>query len=759
MFKIYNMTKYIFATALLFNLTLVFGQTSNFQWAKKWNTYSAFDIATDDQGNVYTLSSGSTQVNFNPSGIPVMGPTAGCGAISKFDSNGNIVWVKFITKGGGTGGSCVPKRLFIKGNYIYYSGEFGDGGGIYDFDLSNTATYNVGGSCNGCGIQGFISKIDLDGNFQWFESFGQKVTVKDLFVDNWDNAYVTGGFQNAMSLGNQAVTSNGHIDAYVFKISSTGVSQWIKSVGSNASYSDQEYGVGVCVNDLGEVFFVGNFMGTVDLNPGIGVSTVTSQGLYDLFLIKLDSTGNFISSGSIGALEYDYATGIDIDVNNNFVVTGRFSGTVDFDFGLGTISLSTQNPQISAAFIAKYSSQNNLLWVNKLDNCSSRAVDIGINGNIYVSGVFGGTVDFDPSAGIVLQTAGYGNNTYVLSLNGLGGYLWSGIIQTGAYNPNYDIQSNEPENIFAKPDGIYISGNFAAPTDFDPGTGVFTLTSMTSPNGYQQYSTAFILKLSQCPATSTNLAVSSCGSYFAPDGQVYNQSGQYTSVLTNAAGCDSVVTINLTINQSSTSAITATSCGSYLSPTGNNYSFSGVYTDTLTTISGCDSIVTINLAINTVDTTVVKNGSTLTANQNGATYQWFNCTTNQPITNATSQSYTASSPGWYAVMVTINGCSELSACKQIKKVSLPNPPLNGTANLEEEQLSDVLIYPNPINDQITIQFESPNEWEVELIDLSGRQVLKSTNEKVIDVSGLNSGMYRVIVRSREFQFQQALVKM
>ena len=750
------MTKYIFTTLLLINLTLVLGQTPNFQWAKKWNTYSAFDIATDEQGNVYTLSTGSTQVNFNPSGTVIMGPTAGCGAISKFDSNGNLIWVKFITQTGATNGSCDPKRLFIKGNYLYYAGEFGDGGGTYDFNLSNTATYNIYGGCNGCGIQVFVSKIDLDGNFQWMTRFGSYATVNDIYVDNADNVLITGGFKNDITLNGQNTISNGDRDAYFMKLNSLGTCEWVRSIGSSDSFTPGEMGVNVKVNSLGEIIVVGNFEGTVDIDPGSNVVSISSVGSDEAFILKLNSAGILIDHKVISGTGTQRIEGLEINENDEVILTGIFSDSTDFNLGTGIYNLYHN---IGTTFLAKYSNQFNLIWAKQINGATVRTMNTDQNQILYLSGVFSGTVDFDPSPNLNQETSGYGSNTFILKLSNQGDYLWSGIIETGPYNQNFNNQWNEPQNIFAKPDGIYISGNFAAPTDFDPGAAVFTMTSMTSPNGYQQNATAFILKLSQCPATSSNLAVSSCGSFSAPDGQVYNQSGQYTSVLTNAAGCDSVVTINLTINQSSTSAITTTSCGTYLSPAGNSYTVSGVYTDTLSTNSGCDSTVTINLTINTVDTTVVKNGSTLTANQNGASYQWYNCTTNQQITGASSQSYTATSPGWYAVMITINGCSQLSACRQIKKVSLPNPPMNGTAELDEDQLNNVLIYPNPTNDQINIEFEGQNEWEVELIDLSGRQVFKLINEQVIDLSNIKSGVYRVVVRTKEFQYQQALVKL
>jgi hypothetical protein len=784
---------------LLWVSSLSYSQSPNFEWAKKWSTYTAFDIATDDQGNVYTLSSGSTQVNFNPSGT-AMGPTAGCGAITKFDSNGNVIWVKFITRTGGTGGSCEPKRLFIKGNYLYYAGEFGDGGGNYDFNFSNTANYNVGGGCNGCGIQVFVSKIDLDGNFQWFTAFGQYATVNDIYVDNADNVFLAGGFRNGISLNSQSVLSNGDRDAYLMKLNPSGLCQWVKSIGSNNAYSADEKVVSVKVNSLGEIIFVGNFEGTVDIDPGPNTTTISSLGVYEAFVLKLSTSGNLIDYRIIGGTGTQRIEGLEIAQNDDIILTGVFSNSTDFNLGSGVDNLYHN---IEATFIARYSNQFDLNWVKQVNGANVRTMNLDPMGLIYLSGVFVGTVDFDPSATVQELTSGVSANTFILKLNMSGGYSWSGILQGGNTSPNYNSQFNEPENIFVKSDVIYLSGNFQAVVDFNPGLGIFNMSSMTSPNGYSQNATAFILKLSQCPATSSNLTLTSCAQYTAPDGQIFTQSGQYTSTLTNASGCDSIVSINLTITQPTTSTITVsscgsyispsgavftssgiyadtignsngcdsiisinltvnnptfsntsiTSCGSYTSPSGNVWSTSGIYSDTLQNATGCDSIISINLTINTVDTTVTKSGFTLIANQASASYQWYNCTTNTPINGATSQSYTATSPGWYSVLVTANECSEMSECKQIKKL---NSNVNfGMNDLFEVTENRFLVYPNPFTNNINISTQSAESFEICITDIRGRVVYKAVNTTEIPLEFLEAGMYQLTILYNEtIEFHQ-----
>ena len=133
----------------------------------------------------------------------------------------------------------------------------------------------------------------------------------------------------------------------------------------------------------------------------------------------------------------------------------------------------------------------------------------------------------------------------------------------------------------------------------------------------------------------------------------------------NVEGCDSVVTLDLTITYSNTSTDVISACDSYLWIDGNTYTSSNNSAQyTLMNVQGCDSTVTLNLTIEPLPNINVTQGSTeLTANQNGATYQWLDCDNNYAVINGeTNQSYTPAATGNYAVEVNMNGCVDTSAC-------------------------------------------------------------------------------------------------
>lgn len=104
---------------------------------------------------------------------------------------------------------------------------------------------------------------------------------------------------------------------------------------------------------------------------------------------------------------------------------------------------------------------------------------------------------------------------------------------------------------------------------------------------------------SPCTNTASTITEAACETYLAPDGMQYTTSGTYTATIPNVAGCDSVVTINLTINEATTSLITASVCDSY-DLNGTIYNFTGVYYQTLTNSIGCDSVITLDLEVTPV---------------------------------------------------------------------------------------------------------------------------------------------------------------
>ncbi len=154
-------------------------------------------------------------------------------------------------------------------------------------------------------------------------------------------------------------------------------------------------------------------------------------------------------------------------------------------------------------------------------------------------------------------------------------------------------------------------------TILEPTESVINVTacqSYTVPSGNNSYSisgtyTDVIQNEAGCDSTITiNLTMgnsvstlfeSACESYVSPAGNTYSTTGTYHEVILNSVGCDSLITINLTLKNNSKAVINAFGCNQYVSAGGVIYNESGTYEEVLGNASGCDSVITINLTINT----------------------------------------------------------------------------------------------------------------------------------------------------------------
>ncbi|MEJ5263988.1 MAG: T9SS type A sorting domain-containing protein [Bacteroidales bacterium] len=281
------------------------------------------------------------------------------------------------------------------------------------------------------------------------------------------------------------------------------------------------------------------------------------------------------------------------------------------------------------------------------------------------------------------------------------------------------------------------------------GTGTtFTTPSLSTTTTYYVDATDGACTSSpRVPVTATiknssyySLTVNECDSYTL-NGQTYTASGTYTQTLTNAVGCDSVITLNLTINHPSTSVINQTACDSY-TLNGETYTASGTYTQTLTNAAGCDSIITLNLTITTVDASVTANKSSITANSGGATYQWVDCNNNySPIVGAVNQSFTPTVNGNYAVIVTQGMCSDTSVCTPITSV--------GISSLDKENIN---IYPNPVSNELVIEIAGSTEMtNFEILNATGQVVYKGqfVEKTVVPTRGFPSGLYLIKLGNKE----------
>jgi hypothetical protein len=249
-------------------------------------------------------------------------------------------------------------------------------------------------------------------------------------------------------------------DPFVQKLDKCRNLIWAKGFGS----STIDIARSIITDSLGDVYVTGYYTGVADLNPGQGSDMHPNRGSRDVFIVKLNTNGNFVWAKSIGSVQSDDVWSIAIDDSLNVVVTGTFGDTIDLDPGP---AVSQFVPSGSYdIFILKLNQNGDHIWSGAIGgpNTNTAPELLTDSSNIYIAGNFSGTADFDPGPGILNQTATGSSDAFILKLDYWGNVNWfqsfessgSHYISSAAINGNL----------------LSIAGGFSDSLDADLGAGV-----------------------------------------------------------------------------------------------------------------------------------------------------------------------------------------------------------------------------------------------------------------------------------------------
>ncbi len=735
----------------------------------------------DANGNVYVTGYFMGTADFDP-GPGTASLTANCidMFLAKYDNNGNYLWAK---KMGGASYNDQSYAIAVDptGN-AYITGIFAS---TVDFD-PGAGTANL--ISNGA-TDIFIAKYDASGNYVWAKNiggldwdYGQGITL-----DPTGNVYVTGSFVDTAYAGTapsvNSVISSGSTDMLLAKYDSNGNFIWLKSAGGTSGDDGQK----VVTDAAGNVYVTGRYMLTADFDPGPGTANLTAGGATDIYIAKYSATGAYIWAKGIGGTGYDAPGDLVTDAAGHLYSAGYFSGTVDFDPGAGTANL-TSNASQGDAYLAKYDTSGAYMWAKNAgptgagNSANANAVALSAPGDVYVTGAFNGTVDFDPGTGVANLTATGYKDVFLAKYTAAGNYLWAGRMGgtpiSGSSNCGGRTLSRSATG------QVYVAGYFSGTVDFDPGPG--NVDQAAAIGG-----SIFVAKLIDgCPSYAT-LTQTHCDS-FSFNNVTYTTSGVYVDTIPSTFNCDSIITLNLTINhsavnpvitgqycdsvtfngvtytttgvytqhyfsfngcdsnktydvtikgQSSSSQLDIDACGPYVF-NDSTYQVSGNFLVTLANAQGCDSVVTLHLTINPKPVaTVIKTGSILTAN-NADAYQWINCADHSVIAGANAQSYTVTATGSYAAIITKNNCSDTSDCVTVDA---------GTGINDLDAINPLQYYPNPATTGIHIRTTQPlQRATIRLSNMIGQVLEERQNQSglvhYLDISAYAQGVYLVEIK-------------
>jgi hypothetical protein len=320
--------------------------------------------------------------------------------------------------------------------------------------------------------------------FLWAEQIGGDSLIQPtkVAVDFEGNQIITGFFKGTADfdpgVGVFELTSAGKEDIFIQKLSPSGSLLWAARMGD---YSTDK-GADVVTDASGNIYLTGYFWGTIDADPGPGVFNLY-QNRFTAMVLKIQPDGNLSWARQMGAgdMGHVYGYGITVDNNLNVITCGTFLGKVDFDPGSGTSYLTSTNMSYTDVYVHKLDASGNFLWVKQIsgasyENCYSLATDAG--GNIYATGWFTGTVDFNPDRKLKYNLISYGDyDSFILKLDGNGQFLWAKQVGGTNSDGSYSIVLDNNNNLLT-------TGWFYGTADFNPGSGTYNMTPAGQDDAY-----------------------------------------------------------------------------------------------------------------------------------------------------------------------------------------------------------------------------------------------------------------------------------
>lgn len=451
-------------------------QVPDFEWAVKCGgdtTIYPSSMAIDPDGNqVYTGYFIGT-VDFNPDpGVTYNITSNGSGDIFilKLGPAGNFLWAAGMGDVDTDCGNSIATddygNIYTTG-YFVYSMDADPGNGEVWLTQTKPAAY--------------VLKIAPDGNLTWARqmgfpgdwglAYGQAITL-----DNDLNVISAGRFVGRVDFDPGAGTFNmslsgGSYDGYIQKLNNNGDFIWAKQLAGNS----QEFYKDLTTDPNGNIYAAGTYGGTADFNPDKKQKyNITAYGINDIFYQKLTSNGTFGWAKHLGGTGNEYCYVIHYDASNggSLYIAGLLADEGDYDPGNGTLILTPFGGY--DVYLEKLDLNGNLVWVKQMGGSSSESssgIETDPDGNVYLSGYFNGTADFNPDVNnsFYMTSEGVGD-IFVMKTDPSGNFIWSERLGGNGNDAAHALALDNYGHLL-------VGASFEETADFDPdGDEVYLLT-------------------------------------------------------------------------------------------------------------------------------------------------------------------------------------------------------------------------------------------------------------------------------------------
>lgn len=540
-------------------------QAQDFKWANPIGSKGSDRSnasATDADGNVYVTGYFSDTVDFDPGvGVTNLIATGTEDAfIVKYSSSGSLVWAKSIGGLGTNAGSAIAVDVngdILVGGYFSGTADFDPGTGV-DNRVSNGYTDLFVLKLNDAG--GYIGALTLG------DAYSDAVTT--LKTDKLGNLFIGGVFSGTPDF--DAGTGVATLDAsqggmFFAKYDRSGHYKWAKNIGCNGG---SQFLNAMALDTAGNIYVAGSFNGPADFDPGPGTFTMpsTSSLLQDAFIARYDTAGNYVWAYHMGCTDdVTSAYGLALGKTGTLNITGVFYSTVDFDPGPGVSALSTTVAGVHNIFMAQYDLMGNYKWAKNMGSSTSgggaakgSSISIDSSDNIYLTGYFSGTTDFDPGPSTANITAKL-IDMFFAKYDISGNYQWAHSIVPDNGVLIGGIAAEPVVNVDSK-GSIYLTGMFGDTANFNP-SGTAKLRSAGNYDGfivkYNDFPTAIKETLVQpedlsvYPNPANAYIIVHTTHFISNDAaiQIFNAFGQRIASVENAASLFQNNELNINLEQ------------------------------------------------------------------------------------------------------------------------------------------------------------------------------------------------------------------
>jgi hypothetical protein len=311
---------------------------------------------------------------------------------------------------------------FLEDGSIVGCGQFE---GTVDLDLSDASTFM---SSQPSGLyNSFICKWNSDFSLVWAkqiacsDNFNFSQVATDLKIDSNGNIIVVGNFSNhcdfdpgAGQFFMEPVAFQDNPDFYVLKLNASGEFLWAKQLGGGTS----ELNIHVNLDADDNIYLVGNFQASFDIDPGPNTTTLESSNISDaLFISKWSPDANFIWGKSIYSNSSNTLTTATLASSNALWLGGRFIGTVDFNPSSNATNelVCDQN----SGYLLHLDLDGNYVWAGGIISSTNAIVNqlhMEDNGQMVIAGTYMSTMDLHPGAETVNYTSTEGEESFVAKL-------------------------------------------------------------------------------------------------------------------------------------------------------------------------------------------------------------------------------------------------------------------------------------------------------------------------------------------------------